>query len=74
MKLGTYGKHQPERAPPAVDTCSGLHSKRAGIALHGPGRPTLAATITPRGTGLCAPETAIRTYGREAAMRPNKPF
>lgn len=44
-------------------SCSGLHSNRARLALDGPGQPTFAAPITPRGTGFDAPETALRGAG-----------
>jgi hypothetical protein len=43
--------------------CSGLHSNRARTALYAPCRPTFAATITPRGTGFVAPETALMCAG-----------
>jgi hypothetical protein len=43
--------------------CNGLHSQKARPALQGPGRPTFAAPITPRGTAFGASETALRHAG-----------
>jgi hypothetical protein len=46
-----------------LDSCNGLHSQKARPALQGPGRPTFAAPITPRGTEFGASETALRGAG-----------
>jgi hypothetical protein len=46
-----------------MGTCNGLHSQQARPALQGPGRPTFAAPITPRGTEFGASETALRHAG-----------
>jgi hypothetical protein len=47
----------------AANRCNGLHSKKARPTLQGPGRPTCAAPITPRGTEFGAAETALRHAG-----------
>jgi hypothetical protein len=52
----------PERNSVAP-RCNGLHSQKARPALQGPGQPTFAAPITPRGTEFGAPETALRHAG-----------